>query len=365
MTFTVRRRVVLSMIVALALGWVYVEWSLQLGLALVHDWRGSVYAPCTGTWRDIGYSCNQAGFNAGLGWVVLVGVSLALLSICWLVARWSLQPLQTMAVAVGRLGPQNLGERTRLSGPRDEARQLGEAVDAMLDRVAAGYEGQRRFAANASHELRTPLAVQRTLIEVSMAGAPTEEQRELLTRQLLATNERNENLIEALLVLAETDRGLMSRTPVRLDALTADAVSVLVDQARSLGVAMYCQLDPVTVDGEPALLDRLITNLVQNAIKHNHPGGRVDVTVRDSGELDVSNTGPDVAPERVPGLFEPFRRATGERMEHGGGAGLGLTIARSITQAHGARIAARPRLGGGLIVTVEFSGRSAEAARGA
>lgn len=357
MTLTVRRRVLVSMAVVIAVGWVYVDWSVQLGRALIHDLRGSVYRPCNGSWRDFGYSCVQSDFNPTLGWAELVGAALLLLAICGLLARWSLRPLRSMAVAVGRLGPQNLGERARLSGPRDETRRLGDAVDAMLDRVAVGYEAQRRFAANASHELRTPLAVQRTLIEVSMASAPTEEQRELLTRQLLTTNERNENLIEALLVLAETDRGLMSSTPQRLDALAADAVTLVAEQARNLDVAVSCHLDPAIVDGEPALLERLITNLLQNAVKYNVPGGRVDVIVRASGGIEVSNTGPEVAPEQVPSLFEPFRRATGERIAHGGGAGLGLTIARSITQAHGATIQAFPHPGGGLTVTVEFPPR--------
>jgi signal transduction histidine kinase len=225
-----------------------------------------------------------------------------------------------------------------------------------MDRIAAGYEGQRRFAANASHELRTPLAVQRTLIEVGMAQPLSADQIQLLTRQLLQTNERNEQLIEGLLVLSESDQGLVSRTPQRLDLIAQAVVAAHQDRAARADVELHVRLEPRTVPGEQVLLERLVTNLVQNAIKYNTPGGTVEVTVGGSPSLSVTNTGPVVGPEAVPRLFEPFRRLSADRMDHGGGSGLGLTIARSIAQAHDGTICAAAQATGGLRVDVVLPG---------
>jgi signal transduction histidine kinase len=242
----------------------------------------------------------------------------------------------------------------RARGPRDETRRLSDEIDAMLDRLAEGYEAQRRFASNASHELRTPLATQRALIEVSLSSALTPEQLELLSRQLLATNERNEQLVDGLLTLAETERGLMTSTPVRLDRIVSDTVELLQSAAKERELQVSVNVEPVTVIGEQPLLERLASNLVLNAIKHNQPGGSVTVTVTRDGVFSVANTGPIVAPEDVPGLFEPFRRGSGERLDHGGGVGLGLTIARSIVAAHTAAIHAQPNPDGGLLVSVRL-----------
>lgn len=231
---------------------------------------------------------------------------------------------------------------------------LADAIDDMLDRVAEGYEAQQRFAANASHELRTPLATQRALIEVSLASALTPEQLDLLSRQLLATNERNERLVEGLLVLAETERGLLSRVPQRLDPLTAAAVETVRPVAVERGVQLRATLEPSAVPGEQPLLERLVGNLLQNAIKYNHRGGRLHVRVQAAGLLTVVNTGPRIDPDQVAGLFEPFRRASGDRLRHGGGVGLGLTIARSIVAAHDGSIEAAANPDGGLTVEVRL-----------
>jgi signal transduction histidine kinase len=224
----------------------------------------------------------------------------------------------------------------------------------MMNRLAAGYEGQRNFAANASHELRTPLAVQRTLIEVSMATARTPKQLELLTDQLLATNERNERLIEGLLVLSESDRGLASRTPQRLDQIAAAVVDTHRDLAKQFGVTLWPSPQERVVQGEQVLLERLVTNLVRNAILYNIDGGEVWVTVGGSPALVVENTGTVIEAAAVGGLFEPFRRGTADRVRHGGGAGLGLTIVRSIAQAHDGSVSAIARPDGGLRVEVSL-----------
>ncbi|WP_317795635.1 sensor histidine kinase [Actinoplanes sichuanensis] len=231
---------------------------------------------------------------------------------------------------------------------------LGRAIDSMMDRIAVGYEAQRRFAANASHELRTPLAVQRTLIEVSMADELTADQLDLLTEQLLSTNERNERLVEGLLVLAESDRGLAGRMPIRLDLITAAVLDAHRKSAAKAGVTITSDLQPRTVFGEQVLLERLVTNLVQNAVKYNRRDGTIDVRVGDDPALIVVNTGDDVPSEIVSSLFEPFRRGSGTRVDHSGGAGLGLAIARSITQAHDGLITASSTGQDGLRVEVSL-----------
>ncbi|MCW2528302.1 MAG: integral rane sensor signal transduction histidine kinase [Pseudonocardiales bacterium] len=297
--------------------------------------------------------CGAGSTSLFLRVVVFVLLGLLLLAL-WGIAMWCLRPFRELIAPMAQVGPQNLGFRLRATGPREEYRALADSIDAMMDRVAAGYEGQRRFAANASHELRTPLAVQRALIEVSLAGALTLEQLELVTRQLLATNERNEQLIEGLLVLSESDQGLVSRSPQRLDEIVAAVVATHQAASAAAHVSMKAELSPRIVNGERVLLERLVTNLVQNAIKYNRPGGHLHVVVGPTPALVVSNTGPAVPAEAVAGLFEPFRRLSGDRVSHGGGAGLGLTIARSIAQAHDGRISARPRDDDGLRVEVEL-----------
>ena len=354
---TLRRRIVLSLLACLAVGSVYVPWAVQVARNI---WRAGFYDSqvlvCSGDWRDAGTSaCYPGSFNVlGAALLLAFWTVVVLAAVAGLVL-WSGRPLRQLGTTVRRFGPQNLAERTDLPSRRGQFGALAGEIDTMLDRVAAGYDAQRRFAANASHELRTPLALQRTLIEVGMSGDPTPDQLELLTRQLLETNERNEALIEGLLVLAESDQGLRARTPQRLDAIAADVAATYGQLATAAGVRLQTELEPVTVTGEAALLERLVANLVHNGIKYNVAGGEVCLRVAEAQPvLTVTNTGPVVPAETVPRLFEPFRRARGDRLDHSGGAGLGLTIARSITQAHEGYIAATARPGGGLEVTVEL-----------
>jgi signal transduction histidine kinase len=281
---------------------------------------------------------------------------LVALGIGWALVLWVLRPLRALTEMIDRMGPQNLAERGELGPRRDETTALTEAVNGMMNRLAAGYEGQRSFAANASHELRTPLAVQRTLIEVSMATARTPKQIELLTEQLLETNERNERLIEGLLVLSESDRGLASRTPQRLDEIVAGIVDTHRDLAAQAGVTLHAELVERVVPGERVLLERMVTNLVRNAIVYNARPGDVWVRVCAAPALVVENSGALIPAESVAALFEPFRRGTADRTHHGGGAGLGLTIVRSICQAHDGSVDASSRTGGGLRVEVSLPG---------
>jgi signal transduction histidine kinase len=351
---TPRRRALIAILVSSPVGWFYVEivWRIVFNLLeIIRNHSG--YVGC-----GSGVSGLVTRFNGCLStpyrWpyalVELVLLSAAVAAIAYGLARWVAQPVRDVADTVGRFGPNSLGLRMRASGPRDEMRQLCDEIDAMLDRLADGYEAQRRFASNASHELRTPLATQRALIEVSLTSALTGEQLALVARQLLATNERNEKLIDGLLTLAETERGLLASNPVRLDHVVGAVVDLLRSTAKERDIQIVARLEPVTVRGEEPLLDRLASNLIFNGVKYNEPGGSVSVEVTPDGRLAVANTGPVVPAELVPGLFEPFRRLTGERLDHGGGVGLGLTIARSIVAAHRGAITAHANPGGGLLV---------------
>jgi len=357
---SLRWRVVVALLVAFPVGWLYIDIGWRLFAALLLGVRGNdpsaVACQGSGLPRLFGIFNGCDSFQYRYTYAVvelIIGTALAA-AIAWGLARYVTAPLRQATESIEQLGPTNLGLRLRHRGARaDELRRLADAIDAMLDRVAEGYEAQRRFAANASHELRTPLATQRALIEISLTSALTPEQLQLLTRQLLATNERNERLIEGLLVLAETERGLMTDRPQRLDAIASSILGSLQRAADDAGLRLDVHLQPTLVFGEQPLLERLVTNLVQNAIKYNVPGGWVRVGVADA-TLTVSNAGPSVPPDQVAGLFEPFRRLAGDRLEHGGGVGLGLTIVRSIVAAHGGSVVAQAQPEGGLTVVVRL-----------
>ena len=354
-SLTVRRRALLAGAVALLVGYFWITWSVNLGLNLIHSYHGVYGSSCPApAWEHAGYSC--AGPLPRVRVIVLLVVVAALLVVVGLLlARWVMRPVRRLAEVAGRLGPQNLAERLPDLGG-DELGAGAREVNALLERISAGYDSQRRFAADASHELRTPLALQRTLIEVGLAQAPTPEQLDLLVRQLLSANHRNESLVEGLLALAESDRGLASSTPQRLDLVAATVCEQYARIAAAAGVTVTTALAPVTVDGEGVLLDRLVANLLHNGVKYNVPGGAVAIGVGPGPELVVSNDGPVVPAPAVPGLFEPFRRLVGDRIDHAGGSGLGLTIVRSIALAHRASVRAEARPTGGLVVTVSFPG---------
>jgi len=353
---TPRRRAVLAIVASWPLGLVYLGTGVHLVVNLARDYRGVSSICSQGVFKqlDAFNGCDGDTLHPGYVWLELLAMTLVAGAAAYGLGRWVSWPLRQMADTVGRFGPNSLGLRLRAGGPRDEVRQLSDDIDAMLDRLAEGYEAQRRFASTASHELRTPLATQRALIEVSLASALTPDQLDLLSRQLLATNERNERLVDGLLTLAETDRGLLANGPQRLDQIVAETAESLRSTAEERAVQLSCSLAPVTVLGERPLLERLASNLLFNAIRHNHEGGSVAVEVVADAALVVTNTGPVVPPEHVGGLFEPFRRGSGERLDHGGGVGLGLTIARSIAEAHGGTLTVESTVGGGTTFVVSL-----------
>ena len=284
--------------------------------------------------------------------LVLVGAMAGLLG--WLMADRALRPVKRITATARRLEVGRMEKRINHEGPDDELKELADTFDGMLDRLASSFDSQRRFVANASHELRTPLAVQRTMVEVAMADPTASPELMRLGSHLLHTNERTERLIEGLLLLARSDRGLSSRVPVRLDQVVVSVLDGARHLADDAGVTLTPRLAPRTVPGDPELLERLVTNLVQNAIHYNSRGGSVTVEVGEYPALVVVNTGPKVPPDQVNALFEPFRRLDRDRTAHRTGAGLGLSIVRSVAHAHGGGVSATPNPGGGLWVTVKL-----------
>ncbi|WP_434451230.1 sensor histidine kinase [Lentzea sp. E54] len=268
----------------------------------------------------------------------------------WVVAGRVLAPLHSITSTAHRLEAERLDQRIELDGPPDELKELADTFDGMLDRLASSFDSQKRFVANASHELRTPLAVQRTLIEVALAAPDANDDMRRLGTHLLDTNERSEKLIDGLLVLARSDRGLATRELVWLDEVIDDEIESCAALASEKKVTFAVRTRRYLVDGDPVLLAQLVGNLLRNAVLYNKPGGSVSVEL--DRELVVTNTGPTVPAQAVPGLFEPFRRLrdrTGTA-----GSGLGLSIVQSVARAHQGSAKARPNGGGGLVVQVNL-----------
>jgi len=283
-------------------------------------------------------------------WIAVAALAVVGVVAGWWLAGRVLRPLQVITATARRLSLTNLDERIALSG-RGELRELADTFDAMLGRLERAAESQRRFVANASHELRTPLAIQRAAIEIGLEN-PSLEQIGTTREWLLQANLRTERLIDGLLLLAQGERGLEAREPVDFDRLVAEVVDHHREEADAAGVGLELDLEPVTVGGDPVLLARLAGNLVHNAIKYNHRGGKVLVRVSPTAGLTVGNTGPRVPSEHVPDLFEPFRRLDRQRTGQPDGAGLGLSIVAAISEAHDAELSAAANAGGGLTISV-------------
>ncbi len=280
----------------------------------------------------------------------------------WLLAGRALRPLQDITATARRVADRSLHERIALDGPDDEIKDLADTFDQMLERLDRAFDGQRRFVANASHELRTPLTINRTLIEVALDNPQASESLRQLGANLLAVNQRHERLIDGLLTLASSEEGITDPIPVDLADIVRRIATESHAAARKAGVEIRTTLAPAPVAGDPALLERLAQNLIDNAIRYNAAErGWVAVTsgLEDgAARLTVENPGPVVPTYEVPGLFEPFRRlATTERRAAAGGnhgAGLGLSIVRSVAHAHGGDVRAEPRRDGGLTIHVRM-----------
>jgi len=291
--------------------------------------------------------------------LTLLVLGVIALALGYFAADRALRPIQRMTATARRLSETSLAhERIDLQGPNDELKELADTFDAMLARLNRAFDAQRRFVDNASHELRTPLAINRTVLEVALADPQASEDLKVLARTLLGTNARNEQLIEGLLLLARSERELSVRKEVDLREVAQTAVDQLARFAEENGVTVRTELYPARTTGDPVLLERCVSNLVENAIKYNVPEAGevwVRVGVHDGGAVvQVSNTGPPVPAYEVDDLLEPFRRLNADRIDSARGAGLGLSIVRAVVRAHAGTVRAVPREGGGLVVTVRL-----------
>jgi signal transduction histidine kinase len=309
----------------------------------------------------VGSAWNQALTQLVIqGGIALALVSTAAIAFGWLLAGHLLRPLHRVTetarrIATAPAADRGLHERIALDGPDDEIRELADTFDGMLARLDRAFDGQRRFIANASHELRTPLTVNRSLLEVALYRTAATPELRQLGETLLEMNARQERLLDGLLVLARSEREVTDRSYVDL----ADIVDHVTTQVPSGSVAVRAEAAEAPTMGNPALLERLVHNLVDNGVRHNVPdGGWVRVSTAagsDSVELCVSNSGPVVPRYEIPGLFEPFRRLAADRVATASpGAGLGLSVVAAVARAHGGAVRAEPRDGGGLTVTVSL-----------
>jgi signal transduction histidine kinase len=288
----------------------------------------------------------------------LVGLGIATLAsagLGWLLSGRVLRPVRSITETARRASELQLGQRLALAGPDDELKELADTFDLMLERLDAAFASQKRFVANAAHELRTPLTAMRTAIEVTLTKPTrTPEQLEAMAMRVKRATEQAEATVEALLTLATSELGLTAEEMVDLataaeDAL--DATHATIDRRR---IQVEAVLEPAIARGDRVLIERMIANVVENAVRHNNPAGWIGVrTIQqaDGATFEIANTGPNIRAEQIPTLFEPFARAK-QRLSPSDGVGLGLSIASAIARAHDATISARPRPGGGLEMSV-------------
>src|SRR5262249_22408545 len=291
------------------------------------------------------------------------GVALAIMAalsimLGWVVAGRVLRPLRTITDAAREISASNLHRRLALEGPDDELTRLGATFDGLLERLEASFIAQRQFVANASHELRTPLTVERALLEVALADPnPPAESLRRTCEQVLANSKEQEELIEALLTLSRSQRGLDQRERSDLAEVSENVLTMLRGQAHRRGIKLDARLEAAESSGDARLAERLISNLVDNGIRHNYTGGRVEVrttTKADRSVVSVENSGSVVPAEEVERLFQPFQRLGSERTDSSDGIGLGLSIVTAVAAAHDATLTAQPQPEGGLRIEVGF-----------
>ena len=275
----------------------------------------------------------------------------------WAIGRRILRPLHKVTAAARRASQERLDERISLDGPNDELKELADTFDDMLNRLDLALASQRRFVANASHELRTPLTSMRTLIDVAMAKPTrTTEQLEVLIGRVREAVDQSEALIDGLLTLARSDRGLTTHEFVDLEAAAQDAIDQVATAARKSNIVIDADLSPGPTLGDRVLLERLAANLLDNAIRYNLTGGSVSVvtgTNNDASYITVTNTGPLIPKVAVASLFEPFTRLDG-RASNGQGVGLGLSIVTSVVNAHHGDLLAEALPDGGMNISIRL-----------
>jgi signal transduction histidine kinase len=311
----------------------------------------------TGTGQGIGPHQLFAGSAVALAVLIPVAVAAG-----WLVAGRFLRPLRAITATATAVSAVSLHQRLNLGEPADELTELGAIVDDLLARLQASFDAQRHFVANASHELRTPLAGLRTLLEVALADPDADaEALRSACREALALGGHQERLVQALLTLATSERGVTRRDTLDLAEIARRVLDSRRDHAAERGLDVAEDLAPAVTAGDPRLIESLIANLADNAIRHNHPGGHVRIAAGSSGTqatLTVTNSGPVIPGDQVERLFQPFQRLAPDRHSRRDGYGLGLAIVAAVAAAHHATLTTSARPEGGLSVTVRFADRT-------
>jgi signal transduction histidine kinase len=303
--------------------------------------------------RDV--ALHELFTKSGIALALMAAVSVLL---GWLFAGRVLRPLRTITERAREISASNLYERVALAGPDDELTQLADTFDDLLGRLEASFAAQRQFVANAAHELRTPLTRAQAVGEVALADpAATVDSLRASHARMLAAGSHQERLIEALLTLARSERGLDEREPFDLAAVTATMLHARQREAERRGLYVHATLEPAETTGDPRLAERLVANLLDNALRYNQPHGRIDVTTSakaGTAVLSVANSGPQIPPGEVERLFRPFQRLGADRTDQSDGLGLGLSIVDAIAAAHHAALTAHAQPDGGLEIEVGF-----------
>jgi signal transduction histidine kinase len=313
--------------------------------------HGQSIATITGTVaHDI--SQNPAG-------VAMVAIMVALAAgVGWLLAGRLVLPLRAITASARDISASNLHRRLGLRGHDDEFSELGQTLDDLFARLEASFESQRHFIANASHELRTPLTAGRALLQVAIADPePSIQTLRATCEELVDLTDQQERLIAALLTLANSQRGLEHPEPLDLADIARSVLPPRQQEAGRHGIRLSVALTAAPVTGDPSLAASLVANLIDNAIRHNLPGGEAEITtglIAGNAVITVSNTGTFIPPEEVEDLFQPFWQLGTQRIKSGDGHGLGLAIVRAIADAHGAALTARARPQGGLDIEIVF-----------
>jgi signal transduction histidine kinase len=299
--------------------------------------------------------------GSGLFWndvVVLVIMAVLSLAAGWLIAGRFVRPLRSIITTARDISASNLHRRLGVRGRGDEFTELGQTLDDLLGRLEASFQAQRHFIANASHELRTPLSAGRALLQVALADPePTVETLRATCGELVELGDQQERLITALLALASSQRGIGQLECLDLADIAGDVLLARQEEAERHGIHLRAALAAAPVTADPNLAESLVANLLDNAMRHNLPGGEAEISTAlttAGAVVSVSNTGTLIQPDAVQDLFQPFRQLGTQRTRHGEGHGLGLAIVRAIADAHGAALAARARPGGGLDIEVTF-----------
>jgi signal transduction histidine kinase len=317
---------------------------------------GIVHAPAGGGLRaqqaaDLHQLLVQSAIALGIVAAVSIGLG-------WLVAGRVLKPLRVMTATTRRISERSLHERLAMGGPDDELKGLSDTIDELLARLEAAFDSQRRFVGNASHELRTPLMLTQTMLQVALADPDlTLDSLRSTCQDVIAAGKDQAQLIDALLILARSQRGLDHRDPVDLAAVVADALDSAGATAASAGLTVYATVHHALVAGDERLVRTLVANLVNNAVRFNRPRGNIQIlatTQAGRALLKVTNTGPPVPCDQIDRLLQPFQRLSDQRSTDRDGLGLGLSIVAAIAAAHGATLSLHPQPTGGMEVDVAF-----------